>query len=125
MKTSLRAMVGIALLWPIAAAAQDVPPPAPPESENANPNARWTSSEDYPVSAIRAGAEGTARIGWTIGIDGRAKDCHVLSSSGNADLDKASCDAILLRARYSPALDQHGNPIESYSERRIRWKLPE
>jgi len=114
MRARLRVIAGIALLWPIAAAAQDAPPPA-----------RWTSSEDYPVSAIRAGAEGTARIGWTIGIDGRAKDCRVLSSSGNADLDKASCDAILLRARYSPALDQHGNPIESYSERRIRWKLPE
>ena len=46
------------------------------------------------------------------------------SSSGSAALDRAACQAITRRGRYSPALDQSGNPMRSSSSRRVTWKMP-
>jgi len=84
----------------------------------------WLSNADYPVSALRAGRQGTTLIGWTISTEGRITDCKVLKTSGTPELDKAACDGILQRGRYRPALDAAGNPVESYSTRNVRWQLP-
>jgi protein TonB len=103
------------------------PPPVPTISKAAgakgNP-ALWISDADYPQSAIRAEAEGTTGIAWEINAQGRVENCAVTSSSGNSDLDRAACSAITRRGRYSPALDQSGNPIRSKASRRITWRLP-
>lgn len=104
------------------------PPPPPPRVNKAagakgNP-ASWISDADYPASAQRQEAEGTTRISWDINTSGRVENCVVTSSSGNADLDRAACSAISRRGRYSPALDQDGNPIRSKSSRSVRWQLP-
>ncbi|HCB75786.1 MAG TPA: energy transducer TonB, partial [Sphingomonas bacterium] len=37
----------------------------------------------------------------------------------------AACRAITRRGRYSPALDQSGNPIATSSSRRVVWKIPQ
>ncbi|MBY8823214.1 TonB family protein [Sphingomonas colocasiae] len=87
--------------------------------------ARWITNDDYPVAAIRARAEGVSSIAWTIDVDGRAIDCKVVRSSGNADLDAAACAALTRRARYSPALDEAGDPVRSTGQRDVGWKLPE
>lgn len=86
--------------------------------------ARWITRDDYPIAALRAGAEGTVRIAWKISVLGFVTDCRVVESSGNADLDAASCEALTRRGRYSPALDQHGMPIESQASRSVHWVLP-
>jgi protein TonB len=103
------------------------PPPVPTISKAAgakgNP-ALWISDADYPQSAIRAEAEGTTGISWDINAQGRVENCNVTASSGNSDLDRAACSAITRRGRYSPALDQSGNPIRSRASRRITWRLP-
>lgn len=105
------------------------PPPPPPAVSKAagakGDPARWISDADYPPSAIRAGNEGTTGISWDINEQGRVENCTVTSSSGHADLDKAACTAITRRGRYSPAMDQAGNPIRSKASRRVRWVLPE
>ncbi len=103
------------------------PPVAAQEADEAlqpPPPARWLGSEDYPVAAIRAGAEGSVRVEWKITVLGFATDCKVVQSSGNADLDAASSDTIMRRARYTPTIDQYGMPIESRSSRTIKWVLP-
>lgn len=105
------------------------PPPAAPVVSKAagakgNP-ANWVSSDDYPASALRAEAQGTTGISWDINSAGRVENCRVTSSSGNADLDDAACRAITRRGRYTPAVDQNGQPIKSSQSRRIVWRLPE
>lgn len=87
--------------------------------------ARWITNDDYPPAAIRARAEGVSSIAWTIDVDGRVIDCKVVRSSENADLDAAACAALTRRARYSPALDEAGNPVRSSGQRDVGWKLPE
>jgi protein TonB len=86
--------------------------------------AEWISTDDYPPSSLRAEEEGTTAIAWDINTQGRVENCRVTASSGSAALDRAACQAITRRGRYSPALDQGGNPMRSSSSRRVTWKMP-
>ncbi|WP_448502049.1 energy transducer TonB [Sphingomonas sp.] len=118
---------------PIAAPPAPIAPPAPPAPPAPRINksagakgdpAQWVTTDDYPPSAIRAEEEGTTGISWTINTQGRVENCRVTSSSGSKALDDAACRAITRRGRYSPALDQDGNPIVSTQSRRVTWRLP-
>jgi periplasmic protein TonB len=107
------------------------PPPPPPTVDRSRPsrprgNAQsWVTTDDYPSSAQREGAEGTTGTRMTIGADGRVQSCDVTSSSGNSALDQAACRNLQRRARYEPALDRDGNPTTSTATRNVRWQLPE
>lgn len=116
---------------PVAAPpAPPAPPPPPPPAINkaAGPKgdpAQWITQDDYPPSSIRAEEQGTTGIKWTINTQGRVENCTVTQSSGFPALDRAACQALTRRGRYSPALDQAGNPIASTQSRRVVWRLPE
>ena len=103
------------------------PPPAPVISKAAGPKgdpSRFVTTDDYPPRALREGAEGTTRITWEINTEGRVESCRTTSSSGNADLDDAACRAMTRKGRFSPALDQSGNPIRSSQSRNVKWVIP-
>jgi len=57
------------------------------------------------------GLHGTVSMRFIVGVDGRATDCRVTRSSGNAALDTATCDQIERRLRYRPELDRNGRKI--------------
>jgi len=104
------------------------PPPPPPRISQAaqakgNLNALF-STDDYPQSAIRNEEQGTTAVSLTIGTDGRVSGCNVSSSSGSGALDSATCSVIKRRARFTPAKDQNGNPIQGTGSARIKWVLP-
>lgn len=112
-----------------AAAPGPVTPPAPvapfvskAAGAKGNP-ADWITNDDYPSGVEAAGV---TAIAWDIGANGRVENCRTTSSSGNSSLDRAACEALRRKARYSPALDQNGNPIRVTNQtRRVRWELPE
>ncbi|MGJ3629764.1 MOSC domain-containing protein [Sphingomonas sp. MMS24-JH45] len=54
-------------------------------------------------AAARIGGVVVARF--TVGVDGRARDCRVTASAGHASLDATTCRLIEARFRYAPALD--------------------
>jgi protein TonB len=83
------------------------------------------TTDDYPSSAQREGAEGTTGTRMTISAEGRVTACDVTSSSGNSALDQAACRNLMRRARYEPALDRDGHPISASATRNVRWQLPE
>lgn len=83
--------------------------------------AAWFSSESYPPEAVRTGAQGTATILWQITAEGRVGQCFVVSSSGHPLLDKASCQGVVTRGRYTPATGRGGQPVPSWRTRRVAW----
>lgn len=85
-----------------------------------NPS-EWITNIDYPKDALKANQSGVVTIFWTIGIDGRVSDCHVISSSRVPSLDRAACNAIMKNAQYRPARDKDGRPVISHSARRVVW----
>jgi protein TonB len=84
----------------------------------------WQTTTDYPAKALREHREGTTYFTVTVGTDGRAKDCVVTKSSGSTDLDKAACKIIVKRARFNPATDDQGKPIEKPYSNSVNWKIP-
>ena len=83
----------------------------------------WITPADYPRTVASSGAQGTSTILWTIGIDGRSTDCRTVVTSGEVELDKAACSAIIARARYTPALGFDGKPVLSHITRKVAWRL--
>ncbi len=104
------------------------PPPTPDRSRALRPRGNidaWVTTEDYPSSALREGAEGTTATRLSIGPDGRVTDCQITGSSGNTALDNAACVNLRRRGRFEPALDRDGNPTSSSFTKRVRWQVPE
>ncbi len=93
--------------------------PAEPRSPES-----WVTTNDYPMSVVGKGEQGTSTILWTISLDGHAVDCRTVVTSGEVELDKAACRAIAARARYTPALGFDGKPMISHSTRKVTWRLP-
>ena len=103
------------------AAAQTVPvsPPPPPPSM-----VPLFSMDDYPPAALATHAEGTVVVKLRIGIDGRPRACRIVRSSRHEELDLATCNIMLTRARFSPARDSNGNPVEDdFQTPPISWRI--
>ncbi|MFA7603411.1 MAG: energy transducer TonB [Novosphingobium sp.] len=106
-------------------------PPAPPPprftpkaaTPRGNPG-NWATTNDYPSRALREEREGTTGFRVTIDENGRVTNCEVTSSSGHADLDKATCDNVQRRARFNAATDGDGNKTTGTYSNRVRWVIP-
>ena len=79
--------------------------------------------DDYPKEAVRNGWQGLVRVGLTVGKNGRVRKCIVVRSSSHLSLDQATCRIFLTRARFKPARNAKGKPIEDYYETQITWRL--
>jgi TonB family protein len=82
--------------------------------------------DDYPPSAIRRGAQGRVTVEISISEFGIPDGCRVLASSGDAELDDATCRIYMRRLRFIPAIDREGKLIASkLSMPPINWKIPD
>lgn len=86
---------------------------------------QWFVEADYPVSAMREERSGAVRYDVTVGADGLVAGCQASGPPNSADLEIATCDAILARARFNPATDAAGNPVAGEYSGTITWSIPE
>lgn len=88
---------------------------------------RWAAriSNNYPSRAVRQEIEGNVGVSVVIGADGRVTSCSVSNSSGSDILDEAACDGMQRYARYTPALDDAGNPTTGRNSMTIVYQLGE
>lgn len=101
-------------------------PVAPRSPTDAKPTASVASlisDEDYPASAVRANEQGRTGFRLTISTTGRVSNCVVTNSSGSAMLDSTTCRILRMRARFTPARDVKGEPVEGFYEGAITWSL--
>ena len=98
---------------------------APKRAAPRNDASRWVLTEDYPSKAIREGAEGVAGFRVVVGSDGRVDACEITASSGNAQLDEATCRNVTRRARFEPATDGNGQKVVGSYSSTVRWELPD
>lgn len=75
---------------------------------------RWIVRDDYPTRAFREIRSGAVSVRLDVDYLGSVEKCHVLGSSGHADLDSATCDKLRLRARFEPNLSMRGQ-FSSYA----------
>jgi TonB family protein len=87
------------------------------------PLAGLFADEDYPEDALWNAQEGTVRFRLDVDSQGAPTRCTILESAGPA-LDKATCDLIVGRARFHPALDAHGLAAAGSYSSTAAWRLP-
>ena len=113
-----------------------IPPPAPPapppppavdRTSGATPRGQsgWARriQSNYPRRAEREGTEGSVGVTVTISPDGRVSSCSVSRSSGSSDLDAAACDGMTRYARYNPATNAAGDPVQDTVSTTIVYQL--
>jgi protein TonB len=104
------------------------PPPAPkgpavPAAPRGDPGS-WVTPEDYPSGPLHEGAQGTTGFRVTIDTSGKVASCEITSSSGNDQLDKATCQYVTRRARFTPAKDTDNKPVAGSYASRVKWVVP-
>ena len=85
---------------------------------------QWIVAEDYPAEAVQERLEGRVDVELTVDADGLPTSCAVRRSSGSAALDTATCDLLMVRARFRPALDRNGEAVEGTWSNTIVWQVP-
>jgi len=90
----------------------------------AMPEGPLVEPDDYPPIAIRNGEEGLSVAGVTVNSEGVGTRCWIVTSSGSDALDRASCRAALTSARWRPATNQAGKPVQADLRLPMRWVLP-
>lgn len=101
-------------------------PVVPGQPSKAEPMASITSlvsGQDYPSAALRAGEQGQVGFRLTVGTNGRVTGCAVTLSSGSAVLDSTTCRILRARARFRPARDSKGEPVEGTYGGALTWSL--
>lgn len=103
--------------------------PSNPFAEPGAPQPRgnpgsWANSNDYPSAALRELREGVSRFLIRVGSDGIVRSCEITETSGSPDLDATTCTLIMRRARFQPAHDAGGNPVEGEWRSAVRWEIP-
>lgn len=83
--------------------------------------ATWATDSDYPRGALIAGNSGLVTFRLDIGTDGMPYGCRILYRTSPDQFADLSCQLLLRRARFKPALDAAGKPVKSYYINRIRW----
>jgi TonB family protein len=102
-------------------AAQTSPTPAKP----LNSPMFWVTANDYPAEATRELAQGTTAFRLTIDSEGKVANCEIVESSKVPLLDTQTCSLILQRARFAPATDDTGKPVQGSYRNRVTWRIPE
>lgn len=81
------------------------------------------SGRDYPDIAKRAGVQGVVEVRFIVRVDGYVRNCVVTRTSGNAELDRLTCNLAEQRHLYQPALNVLGRPMEEAAARRFRFTM--
>lgn len=80
------------------------------------------STDDYPEDALSEGMGGTVGVLYWIEASGRVSSCEVVESDAPAIFEKTTCDVLIERARFKPAMDAAGRAIRSPTFGRVRWQ---
>lgn len=76
---------------------------------------------DFPRNRDGAQAGSSLTAYFDVGADGRARNCRIIRSSGQAERDAITCRLIEKRFRYDPARDAQGRPVADVAGWRQDW----
>jgi len=94
--------------------------PATPTS----PPGSWLTNDDYPMMAIRNGANGLVQFRLDIDPEGKIAGCHILARTSPDEFADVTCKIMAKRARFEPALDSEGKPVRSFFVSTAHFVIP-
>jgi hypothetical protein len=78
-----------------------------------NDPANWMKTTDYPAAMLRKSMSGVVNFRLTVDAAGLPTACDVLTMESKPEFIKATCDNLMRRARFKPALAANGDPVAS------------
>ena len=84
----------------------------------------WATSNDYPADALRQKKIGTVTFILTVDGRGKPQSCRVIHGSAMPSLDSKTCELMMARAQFKPAMNFKRESIPGYFISRVRWVLP-
>ena len=97
----------------------------PTRARPRNQPSSWLSADDYPRGPLVDEVEGVAGYRLIVGTNGKVSACDVTRSTGNAQLDAATCKYIARRARFEPATDETGAKVMGAYTGTVKWEIPD
>jgi len=85
---------------------------------------KWIVSSDYPTDMLAAGQPALVNFRLSVGPDGVPTACHIQATTRPKEFDDAVCKSVMRRARFSPALDAQGQPLVTYYQNNVYFRLP-
>jgi periplasmic protein TonB len=115
----------LALALTLAAAAPPAAePPAPAvPARPLRPIRSLFRNGDYPYEALMFRAQGSAEFRAIVGVNGRVRDCRIVRSSWVRLFGRLTCSILRERARFEPARDAAGNPVEDVVTDTVWWGI--
>jgi protein TonB len=98
---------------------------APKGARPRNDVSRWVMTDDYPRTSLVRGSEGVTGFRVVVGSDGKVDACEITASSGDPQLDAATCRNVTRRARFEPATDGNGDKVVGSFRSNVRWQIPD
>jgi hypothetical protein len=86
-----------------------------------NDPSTWFTPKDYPEDLKPANVRGVTNVELFIDDHARPFNCRIVQTSGNARLDKMSCELLFARARFMPAQDAKGAAIPGAFAMPVIW----
>jgi hypothetical protein len=94
---------------------------APPTPIGSPPD--WFASADYPATALREGRSASITYDVTVDAEGAPVGCQASGPPGNSDLELATCETVMAKARFNPAKDAAGRPVVGEVRGKISWAI--
>lgn len=85
--------------------------------------ANWLRSSDYPVDMLSQNQPALVQVRLIVDTNGAPKTCYIQATTRPKAFDEAVCNGLMRRARFTPALDAEGKPMESYWRKSVRFVL--
>ena len=82
---------------------------------------KWLTSPDYPKGPLAIGASAIIRFRVMVSAEGVPTKCAIQQATSSPEFTKLTCDLLVKRARFSPALDRDGKPVASFYTNSVRW----
>jgi hypothetical protein len=84
----------------------------------------WLRSNDYPPGKAGRGEQAALAFVLLVGADGVPTDCKIPVGFGDEDFKKITCQRLLKRARFAPAINAAGVPIATIYSNTVTWVMP-
>ena len=85
----------------------------------------WLRSADYPNNSWHNGHNGLVRFRLDVDPSGMPSDCRVLYRTNPDEFADLTCQLLLKRARFAPALDSANKPVKTFYINEVRWLMEE
>ena len=82
---------------------------------------RWAIPEDYPLKALKRGQQAIINFRLSVDATGKATECEIQRAYANELFVTKTCDILMARASFEPAISAEGQPIASYFVSSVRW----